>query len=551
MPRLAIPLVLVSSLLAPLLTGCTDEKKASLDERERSIQACVDLAKEGLRPVADERSERFLGKVEEITALCRGGDRAALYRELPWVDWSNYWATADGASRRADVVTTAAERLGSKHVNPNGRGVDGALLDLEYQRMELIKFNLFDNSGTYPDYVQGRGGVPGPALKVWQAMRLPPGHPAYAAVGGGQEQVCRGDLVRFRTLTGICNDLYNPAMGSTGMPFARNVTFESTFPDLGKNELARNRHGDRIGLDHPDPGVISRKLFTRAQSHPELCNQGHGLPDASPEARCDYQAAPFSLMAETSDPATFTDAGGREHPARAYRTTRNTVTAWWDASQIYGYDETSRQRVKRDPDDRAKLLMVEVGHRPGAGESQGYLPRFTGDEPMNPAWAGQESAAFPDNWTIGMSFYHNVFSREHNLFVSEFRRRQQSTPSADSGLRDPARPTEVIPYAGVSDHELFEMARLVIAAEIAKIHTIEWTTQLLYDEPLYLAMNANWGGLFAEDSRASRATAEIARRFAASGDRRLPEGDPRRAEQERLVGTLREVYGSTAATTRR
>jgi hypothetical protein len=35
---------------------------------------------------------------------------------------------------------------------------------------------------------------------------------------------------------------------------------------------------------------------------------------------------------------------------------------------------------------------------------------------------------------------------------------------------------------------------LVVAAEVAKIHTIEWT-QLLYDEPLYEGMNANWSGL--------------------------------------------------------
>jgi len=35
----------------------------------------------------------------------------------------------------------------------------------------------------------------------------------------------------------------------------------------------------------------------------------------------------------------------------------------------------------------------------------------------------------------------------------------------------------------------------VVAAEIAKIHTIEWTPQLLYDEPLYKGMNANWNGL--------------------------------------------------------
>ena len=42
---------------------------------------------------------------------------------------------------------------------------------------------------------------------------------------------------------------------------------------------------------------------------------------------------------------------------------------------------------------------------------------------------------------------------------------------------------------------LFEVARLVVSAGIAKIHTIEWTPQLLYDEPLYKGMNANWNGL--------------------------------------------------------
>ena len=40
----------------------------------------------------------------------------------------------------------------------------------------------------------------------------------------------------------------------------------------------------------------------------------------------------------------------------------------------------------------------------------------------------------------------------------------------------------------------------MVAAEIAKIHTIEWTPQLLYDEPLYIGMNANWNGLLGERS---------------------------------------------------
>jgi hypothetical protein len=61
------------------------------------------------------------------------------------------------------------------HLGPTQRGIDGALLDLEYERIELIKFNLFDNNGTYKDYVLGRNGIGGPALKIWKEFRLPPG----------------------------------------------------------------------------------------------------------------------------------------------------------------------------------------------------------------------------------------------------------------------------------------------------------------------------------------------------------------------------------------
>ncbi len=61
----------------------------------------------------------------------------------------------------------------------------------------------------------------------------------------------------------------------------------------------------------------------------------------------------------------------------------------------------------------------------------------------------------------------------------------------------------------MSDEELFQIARLVVAAEIAKIHTIEWTPQLLYDEPLYRAMNANWSGLLKEDLVAASALKNV------------------------------------------
>ncbi len=215
--------------------------------------------------------------------------------------------------------------------------------------------------------------------------------------------------------------------------------------------------------------------------------------------RADDRIEP-SHVEQSGEPATF-DYEDREYLTRAPRTFRNTVTAWWDASQLYGYDETSRRRVQRDPKDRAKLLLIHVGKRPGAGERLGYLPLMqgcgrSGNACTNEAWAEQEAAAFPDNFTVGLSFYHHVFAREHNIFVDVFRKKTALVPDEDSGLRNPVRPTEAIRYRDVSDDELFEVARLVVAAEIAKIHTIEWTTQLLYNEPLYRGMNANWGGLF-------------------------------------------------------
>ena len=549
-------------------TSCSHLSDSKTEEISAN-KACIRMAAKGLRPLANQQSERFLGKVEEDTANCRGGSKALAKRDSVWVDWANYWGTGDASTKvdGKEGITT----LG-KHLKPNARGIDGALIDLEYQRMELIRFNLYDNN-TYDLYVKGDGKTPGSILKTWDAMRLPESHPEFQQITNESGvQVCNGDLIRHRSLTGICNDIYNPAMGSTNQLFARNVSFESTYPHLSKTELARNRHADRLALLKPDPQVISRKLFTRAQQKPEACNLGQGLPDSAANAQCDYKKAPFfNVLAaywiqfmthdwfyhlreghntnarmsvgcssqrvnNQEQPLTATQAAklgcrpndkvdvafvaqhepapefeykGKKYLSRAPRTTENTVTAWWDASQIYGFDELSLKRVKRDPKDSAKLLMIKRGEHSGLGENLGYLPIFNSTDPINPAWKGQEATAFADNWTIGLSFYHNMFIREHNQFVSAFRTKAAETPQADSGLRQPEQPEKVISYQAVSNEELFQIARMVVAAEIAKIHTIEWTTQLLYNEPLYKGMNANWNGLLEKDNPVSRILEKI------------------------------------------
>jgi hypothetical protein len=532
--RIASTLVLCLPLVA---ASCRN-----LDNFTPDLVSCGKLWWDGPRKLANERTGRFLGKVQEETAKCRGGENAVAYRNTPWTDWPNYWATRDSSSKNF---------WGTKNL----RGINGSLIDLEYARVELIRFNLFDNSGSFEQYINGGNGKGGAALKRWNEMRLPPTHPSYAAVGGAAaSQQCRGELVRYRTLTGICNDTDNPLMGASGTLFARNVQFETTFPDQGFDPTAKDRHGGRISLLSPDPQVISRRLFTRAQSDSAACNAGYGKPGYAKDAKCDYKPAPFfnvlaafwiqfmthdwfSHLEEGHNTAQYMpvgcashrvngvdtpltpdeaarlgcrpadqmerayvadstmayakDAGGKDFLIRAPKTFRNTNTAWWDASQLYGYDERSRQRVKRD----SSLLRMVAPAGAKGGDAQGYLPVLLPTDPQNPDWKGQEATGFPDNWSVGMSFYHNVFAREHNQFVRAFEAQAKQHPNDDSGLRDPANPTRAIPYKDVTADQRFELARLVVAAEIAKIHTIEWTTQLLYDESLYRGMNSNWSGL--------------------------------------------------------
>ena len=133
--------------------------------QNESLESYLKVAERGIRPVAEDRSQRFLGKVREDTARCRGGERAVDARNLPWIDWQNYWATGDASSRGSGPETN--------HLSQNGRGIDGALLDLEYQRIELIKFNLFDTSGTYEVYVRGRDGVGGPLSRCGRRCGCP------------------------------------------------------------------------------------------------------------------------------------------------------------------------------------------------------------------------------------------------------------------------------------------------------------------------------------------------------------------------------------------
>src|SRR5262249_32798674 len=138
MKRTLTRIVVVAVCVIVVLPAAILAASPSLRSELSSLPGCRDLPVSGVRPIAAARKQRFLGKVKEFTARCRGGTAALVQRETPWVDWSNYWAAGDASSRSSSPLFG--------HLSRNNRGLDGALIDLEYQRIEMIKFNLFDNA---------------------------------------------------------------------------------------------------------------------------------------------------------------------------------------------------------------------------------------------------------------------------------------------------------------------------------------------------------------------------------------------------------------------
>ena len=77
-------------------------------------------------------------------------------------------------------------------------------------------------------------------------------------------------------------------------------------------------------------------------------------------------------------------------------------------------------------------------------------------------------------WHLGLSFLHTLFAKEHNAIVDMLESK----------------------YPRMSEEKLFQIARLVNAAVMAKIHTIEWTPAgVMPNRITNDGLNGNWYGL--------------------------------------------------------
>lgn len=275
----------------------------------------------------------------------------------------------------------------------------------------------------------------------------------------------------WRTADGSWNDLrkdddgrYDPMVGAAFTRFFRNVGcdkgLEATRPreSPGTNPVSV-RELSRALLAPRGPRAEVPFLNVWAASWIQFMVHdwvSHGTPDSThvdqvPLAADDplrrYGIDALSVPASPADPTRCEADGDRPH------TRLNEVTHWWDASQVYGSDDATQRSLRSGVDGKLAL------------SDDGYLP-------IDPA-TGIERAGFVRNWWLGIAMLHTLFAREHNAICDHLREH----------------------YPDWDDERLFQTARLINAAEIAKIHTVEWTPGILANRTIHDAMHANWYGL--------------------------------------------------------
>ena len=256
-----------------------------------------------------------------------------------------------------------------------------------------------------------------------------------------------------RTSDGTYNDLTCPRMGSAGMRFGRNVPLSEAFPDT-KNLLT------------PSPRQVSLELLTRTVFQPATIlnviaaawiqfmvhdwfvhkkgswTHTHDIPLDEGDR---WHERTMRVPKTPADPPKVPDS--KRPPAYI-----NENTHWWDGSHVYGSSPSAQASLRAGRE--GKVLVSPSGR--------------LGVDPVT----GLEITGFTENGWVGLSLLHALFALEHNAICDELKKHN---PLWD-------------------DERLFQQARLVNAALLAKIHTVEWSTAILPREVLTTGLRTNWHG---------------------------------------------------------
>jgi hypothetical protein len=268
--------------------------------------------------------------------------------------------------------------------------------------------------------------------------------------------------LRGRTADGSYNDLTEPAMGMAGTRFGRNIPLSAAYQESPADLL------------FPNPRTVSRELLTRTTFQPatilnllaaawiqfmvkDWFSHGAGNPNHTYELPLTsgdpWPQPPLAVLKTLQDP---TRVPGSEGP----QTYINHETPWWDVSQIYGGGIDPLDRRPRRSGTDGKLIIGADGRL-----------MFPDDPTVSPDRV--------PGWWLGLEMMFTLFVLEHNAVCDALRRL----------------------YPNWTDEELYQRARLVISALVAKIHTVEWTPAILSHPTTVTAMHANWWGVAGQKVR--------------------------------------------------
>ena len=449
-------------------------------------QAAADKYREAIKAgVATEAVGHKLQRAEAAaaSAVDRGEQQTRVF-----LDRLSQVASGEPLEPAPDLPSPAPTPRGRKGLSHavkvrTGRVV-GAAGSAVFHSLTKLAGRRGASGETWTNWYSVGKGLPGPVRKWYQILKLahmretlfennlvspyPP---------GAKTGYVEGELeppewaARWRSADGSWNNLrkdedgrYDPMVGAAYTRFFRNVG-----DDRG---LAGIKPSETPATDPVSVRELSRRLLASkgerttvpflnlwAAAWIQFQNAdwvSHGSNDSSrtdeiPLAEDDplrsYGIDHLTVHPSDADPSR------RPEDADLPPTFLNEVTHWWDGSQLYGSDWETQRRIRSM--QGGKLRMKDDGTLPLDPET------------------GTELTGFSRNWWVGLGMLHTLFAREHNAICDML---AEKYPSWD-------------------DETLFQTARLINAAVMAKIHTIEWTPAILPNHSLNDGMMSNWYGL--------------------------------------------------------
>lgn len=259
----------------------------------------------------------------------------------------------------------------------------------------------------------------------------------------------------FRSADGTGNNLASADLGKGGLPFRR---------------LAPNDYTDGVsapsGAARPSPRAISNAVAAQPALKPNrrgasdmLWQWGQFLDHDLDETPSASPAEPFPIAVPTGDPqfdptSTGTVTMGLNRSAyvevNGVREQKSAITAWIDASQVYGSD-AARAEALRALDGTGRLKTSTSDH--------GDLLPFNTDGISNapPGASFFLAGDIRVNEQVGLIAIHTLFMREHNFWADLYR---AANPEAE-------------------DEEIYQFARLIVGAEMQAITYREFLPVLL------------------------------------------------------------------------